>query len=169
MKQPSDRQVERIRQRRARERLNIFSRLPATYAVSRLQGQRLLQHAGPLSILEWRVLWDLHECGSMTIRDLAEIHRTDHSQLSRALPAMRDKGYVTMIRDSDDGRQVMVELADAGKRAYSTSAPVMKRRRDALQQEFTAEELATFAALLDRMDDFLRRPINQILNSEVTE
>ena len=99
------RDLEKIRARQAREDLNVFSRLPSVYAASRKQGQHLLQIGGGLSIMEWRVLWDLHEVGPMTIRDLAKVQRADHSLLSRALPDMRRKGYVEMQRDTDDGRQ----------------------------------------------------------------
>ena len=169
MKQPSTRQAERIRQRRVREQQNLFSRLPATYAASRLQGQRILQRAGGLSVVEWRVLWDLYEAGPMTIRDLAEIQRTDHSQLSRALPAMQKKQFVTMTRDSIDGRQVVVALAEAGRIAYETAAPIMKQRRDALKTEFSAEEIDTFIEFLDRFENLLRRPIDTIVKREPTE
>ena len=169
MKQPSERQTELIRQRRAREQQNLFSRLPATYAASRLQAQRVLQQAGGLSVVEWRVLWDLYEAGPMMIRDLAEIQRTDHSLLSRALPAMRKKGFVTMSRDSGDGRQIVVALAEAGRMAYETAAPVMKRRRDALRAEFSAQEITAFVDLLDRFEDFLRRPIDTILERDPAE
>ncbi|WP_417417992.1 MarR family winged helix-turn-helix transcriptional regulator [Hoeflea sp.] len=169
MKQPSTRQAERIRQRRVREQQNLFSRLPATYAASRLQGQRILQRAGGLSVVEWRVLWDLYEAGPMTIRDLAEIQRTDHSQLSRALPAMQKKQFVTMTRDSIDGRQVVVALAEAGRIAYETAAPIMKQRRDALKAEFSAEEIDTFIEFLDRFENLLRRPIDTIVKREPTE
>ncbi|SOE18415.1 DNA-binding MarR family transcriptional regulator [Hoeflea halophila] len=169
MKQASERQAERIKQRRERQEQNLFSRLPAAYAASRLQAQRLLQRAGGLSVLEWRVLWDLCEAGPMTIRDLAEIQRTDHSQLSRALPAMQRKQFVTMTRDSSDGRQIVVEITDTGRRAYETTAPTMKLRRDALRAEFSPEEIATFISLLDRLEDFLRRPIDTFLEREPPE
>ena len=166
MKTPAEPQEERIKQRRAREENNLFSGLPATYAASRLQGQRILQRASGLSIVEWRVLWDLSEAGPMTIRDLADVQRIDHSQLSRALPAMRDKGYVTMARNGTDGRKVLVTLAPAGIAVYEQTAPVMKQRRDALKATFTDEELKTFIGLLDRLEDFLRQPIDTILESE---
>ncbi|WP_290770863.1 MarR family transcriptional regulator [Hoeflea sp.] len=169
MKQPSARQAERISQRREREEQNLFSRLPAAYAASRLQGQRVLQRAGGLSIVEWRVLWDLYEAGPMTIRDLAEIQRTDHSQLSRALPAMQKKQFVTMTRDSADGRQIVVALTETGRRAYETTAPTMKLRREALKAEFSPEEIATFVNLLDRFENFLRRPIDTFLERDSVE
>ncbi|MEM7523144.1 MAG: MarR family transcriptional regulator [Pseudomonadota bacterium] len=164
-----DRQVERIRRRRMRQEQNLFSRMPAAYAASRQQGQNLLQQAAGLSIVEWRVLWDLSEAGAMTIRDLAEIQRTDHSQLSRALPAMRKKGLVSVRRDASDGRQTLVEIAPAGQRAYEKAAPVMQRRRNALRATFSDEEIAGFIGMLDRLDEFWRQPIENILEVEPTE
>lgn len=166
MQKPQSGQSERIRERRLREQQNLFSRLPATYAASRLQGQRLLQQAGGLSIVEWRVLWDLTEAGPMTIRDLAEIQRIDHSQLSRALPAMRAKGYVVMERDDADGRQVMVSMTPLGNAAYAKSAPVMRRRREALKDTFSPDEITAFIGLLDRLEDFFRQPVANIIESE---
>ena len=77
--------------------------------------------------MEWRVLWDLAEVGPMTIRDLATIQRADHSLLSRALPQMKEKGFVEMHRDVTDGRQTIVVIAAKGRAAYEKAAPVMAR------------------------------------------
>lgn len=159
----SERDIEGIEARRAREDFNVFSRLPAVYAASRTQGQHLLQIGGGLSIVEWRTLWDLHEVGPMTIRDLASIQRSDHSLLSRALPGIRRKGYVTMSRSEEDGRQTIVALTEAGRKAYEHAAPVMARRRAALREAFSEQELAEFVGYLDRLDAFLRTPIEDIL------
>ncbi|MEN8833570.1 MAG: MarR family transcriptional regulator [Pacificibacter sp.] len=167
MKKTKPDQSARIEQRRERERKNLFSRMPATYNASRLQAQRIMRHAGGLSIVEWRVLWDLFEAGPMTIRDLAELQRTDHSLLSRALPAMRLKGFVEMERDTADGRQVVIKLADAGREAYEFAAPIMKRRRDALHEMFSEEELDLFVDLLDRLEDYLRRPVDTIVERDI--
>lgn len=168
MKQPTERQALRIKQRREREDSNVFSRLPTAYAASRVQSQRLLQIAGGLSVVEWRVIWDLYEAGPMTIRDLAEIQRTDHSQLSRALPAMKAKGFIAMHKDGNDRRQVVVTLEDAGRTAYEIASPIMKQRREALRAEFSPEEIKIFVGLLDRLDNFMRRPIDTILERDPT-
>lgn len=157
-----DRDCDRIRDRQGREARNIFSRLPALYAASRRQGQRLLEQGGGLSILEWRTLWDLAEVGPATIGDLAAIQRADHSLLSRALPAMRRKGLVTTRRDPSDGRQSIVALTPAGRAAYGRAAPVMRRRRAALAEAFTEEEIGIFVGLLDRLEEVLRRPVDEI-------
>lgn len=169
MNKPTERDIARIRARQAREDYNIFSRLPAVYAASRSQGQKFLQQGGGLSIVEWRTLWDLHEVGPMTIRDLAAIQRADHSLLSRALPEMRRKGFVTMRRDVEDGRQMIVEIAEAGRAAYERAAPVMARRRAALREVFSEDEITQFVGYLDRLEDFLRAPIDEILEEDTAE
>ncbi len=163
-----ERDIERIEARRAREDFNVFSRLPAVYAASRTQGQHLLQIGGGLSIVEWRTLWDLHEVGPMTIRDLASIQRSDHSLLSRALPDMRRKGYVTMNRSQEDGRQTIVALTQVGRDAYDRAAPTMARRRAALREVFTEQEVVEFVGYLDRLDAFLRVPVEEILEKNNT-
>lgn len=161
-----ERDFERLEARRKREDFNVFSRLPAVYAASRTQGQNLLQKGGGLSIVEWRTLWDLHEVGPMTIRDLASIQRSDHSLLSRALPEIRRKGYVTMRRSSEDGRQTIVAVTQAGRKAYEQAAPIMKCRRAALRDVFSEQELANFVGYLDRLDLFLRTPIEDIFENK---
>ncbi|UWQ97340.1 winged helix DNA-binding protein [Rhodobacteraceae bacterium M385] len=156
----------KIGARKMREHTNIFARLSPLYAASRQQGQRLLQMGGGLSIVEWRTLWDLAEVGPMTIRDLAEVQRADHSLLSRALPEMRRKGYVTMTRDSRDGRQTIVTLTAEGRAAYDRAAPIMASRRAALREEFTEAEIQTFVDFLGRFEEFLRRPIETIIEDK---
>lgn len=158
-----------IRARMEREGLNIFSRLPAVNAASRTQGRNFLARGGGLSIVEWRTLWDLAEAGPLTIRDLAAIQRADHSLLSRALPDIRDKGYVTMSRDSGDRRQTVVTLTDKGRAAYEAAAPVMASRRAALREVFSESEIRTLAGFLDRLEDFLRTPVDQLLASQAAE
>lgn len=158
--------AERFRARLAREDQNVFSRLPAVYSASRKQGQDFLKLGGGISIVEWRTLWDLHEVGPMTIRDLSRIQRTDHSLLSRALPAMKRKGYVTMSRDQQDGRQTVVTLAPAGRAAYEAAASIMAERRRALRRVFSEDEIHEFIGFLDRLEDFLRQPVEQIIEEQ---
>ena len=160
---------DRIEERRKRETLNVFSRLPAVYAASRRQGQLLLKIGGGLSIVEWRTLWDLHEVGPATVGDLAAIQRADHSLLSRALPQMRRKGLVTMQRASGDARRSVVALTDKGRAAYARAAPVMARRRAALRETFTDEEIHVFVDMLERLEEFLRLPVNRIARPEDAE
>ncbi|WP_165351966.1 MarR family winged helix-turn-helix transcriptional regulator [Salipiger sp. IMCC34102] len=168
MTEPQESTTDPIRGRIAREHLNIFSRLPPVYTASRQQGAKFLARCGNLSTVEWRTLWDLHEAGPMTIRQLAVIQRADHSLLSRALPDMRRKGLVTMARDRSDGRQTIVKLTPAGRAAYDRAAPVMARRRAALAEVFSAEEIRAFVGYLDRLEAFLRLPVETHFETEET-
>ncbi len=162
------RDSKRLTARKAREERNVFSRLPAVYAASRRQGEKFLSRGGNLSIVEWRTLWDLHDAGPMTIRELSELQRSDQSLLSRALPSMRAKGYVSMQRCEVDGRQTVVALAPAGEEAYLRAAPIMAKRRQAMRAIFSEDELDTFIGYLDRFEVFLRQPIDDILDPKET-
>lgn len=161
--------ADQVRTRMEREGQNIFSRLPAVYAASRTQGRKFLDLAGGLSIVEWRTLWDLVEAGPMTIRDLAAIQRADHSLLSRALPDIRAKGYVDMQRSPLDARQTIVKITPLGRAAYDQAAPIMAQRRAALREVFTEDEIRDFAAYLDRLEDFLRLPPEQLIHDATTQ
>lgn len=169
MKQNTDKQKDLINNRRQREAHNVFSRLPAVYAASRTQGQRLLQKGGGLSIVEWRVLWDLNEVGPASIRDIAKIQRIDHSLLSRALPEMKRKGFVEMRRNALDARQMLVEMTEVGRLAYEEAAPIMRKRREALRSNFTTEEIEKFVGYLDRLEEFFNTPIENIISKELPE
>lgn len=164
-----ERDVERIQARAERADTNLFGRMAAIYAASRKQAQDLLQVGGGISIVEWRTIWDLHEVGPMTISDLALTQRTDHSQLSRALPQMRQKGLVSMRQAAQDGRQTIVTLTDKGRDAYHLAAPIMGRRRAVLADVFTAAEIAELVGYLDRFETFVRLPAEDILSKEEIE
>lgn len=163
MTEAIERDLDRIRARQVREGSNVFARMATVYAASRKQGQQLLQMGGGLSIVEWRVLWDLAVVGPMTIRDLAAIQRMDHSLISRALPDMKRKGFVTMARDEDDGRKTIVSITQVGRAAYETASPVMAARRAALRDVFSPSEIEDFVGYLDRLETFLRQPIETII------
>ena len=160
--------LERLERRVCRENSNLFARLTPIYAISRSQSERLLKFGGGLSTVEWRVLWDLHEVGPMSVRELATLQRTDHSKLSRALPAMRAKGYVSVGHDQNDGRQTIVSLAEAGLTAFQLASPVMKRRRLALRKEFSEQEMETFIGFIDRFETFLHKSVDDIMNEDQT-
>ncbi|MEP1766033.1 MAG: MarR family transcriptional regulator [Sulfitobacter sp.] len=166
MKEDQERDVSAIKARIEREDANLFGRLATIYAASRKQAQDLLQTGGGISIVEWRTLWDLHEVGPMTISDLASIQRSDHSQLSRALPQMRQKGLVSMRRAAQDGRQTIVKLTDKGRGAYHLAAPIMGRRRAEVSDVFTQAEIVDFIGYLDRLEDFVRRPVEEVIRKD---
>ena len=156
----------RLDVRRRRETANLFSRVSATYAASRSQAQRLLKAGGGLSIVEWRILWDVLEAGPITVRELADLQKSDHSLISRILPKMVKSGLITLTRDTKDGRQTLVDLTQQGIAAYEKAAPVMAKRRAALLKHFSKEEIDQWVAYLDRFDHFCRLSVDEILDTD---
>jgi len=156
----------RLDVRRGRETANLFSRVSATYAASRSQAQRLLKAGGGLSIVEWRILWDVLEAGPITVRELADLQKSDHSLISRILPKMVKSGLITLTRDTKDGRQTLVDLTQQGIAAYEKAAPVMAKRRAALLKHFSKEEIDQWVAYLDRFDHFCRLSVDEILDTD---
>jgi len=161
-----DQDRKRLDVRRRRETANLFSRVSATYAASRSQAQRLLKAGGGLSIVEWRILWDVLEAGPITVRELADLQKSDHSLISRILPKMVKSGLITLTRDTKDGRQTLVDLTQQGIAAYEKAAPVMAKRRAALLKHFSKEEIDQWVAYLDRFDHFCRLSVDQILDTD---
>lgn len=158
----------RVAARKASQDKNLFSRLSATTIASRSEAQRLLQSTGGLSITQWRILWDLHEAGPLSVQDLASIQRTDHSLISRALPVMREKGYVTTAPNAEDKRQSLVEMTPEGTAAFKIAAPTMLRRRTRLASTFTPEEYSMFLHLLNRFEASLGQPTDDLSAVEET-
>ena len=133
----------------------MFGRLSAAAIASRGQAQRLLKGSAGLSITEWRILWDLVEAGPLSIQDMASTQRTDHSLISRVVPDMQRKGYVSTARGTDDKRQSLVALTEEGARAFEEASPVMRARRARLANTYTEAEMEMFLHFLDRFEGCL--------------
>ena len=138
---------------------NLFGRISAAYLSSRMQAQRMLKSAGDLSITEWRVLWDLAEAGPLTVTEIANIQRTDHALISRAIPAMKRSGYITTSVSKTDRRQSLIALTPVGREAFEQTSTVMSARRAALANVFSQEELNTFLSFIDRFETFVNSPL----------
>ncbi|KEJ90053.1 MarR family winged helix-turn-helix transcriptional regulator [Sulfitobacter donghicola] len=149
---------DRVAAQKRNQDTNLFSRLSAATANSRAHAHKCLKTSGSLSVVEWRVLWDLNEAGPLTVRDIAAIQRCDHSLVSRALPQMQAKGFVDLSQDTTDKRQTLVALTPTGHAAFDQAAPAMKARRDNIKAAFTAEELAIFLEFIERFEKTLTAP-----------
>ncbi|MEY1554956.1 MarR family winged helix-turn-helix transcriptional regulator [Yoonia sp. R2331] len=157
---------DKVKDRQLEQNRNLFGRLAAASQASRVQAQRMLKSAGELSITEWRVLWDLAEAGPLTVTEMAAIQRTDHALISRAIPVMVSKGYVTTSISQTDRRQSLVELTGHGREVFKQTSVVMSARRAALSRTFSEEELDTFIGLIDRFEACVEAPLPESLGAE---
>lgn len=169
MTDTGDDRAARVMRRRAQMEQNVFARLTAAQAGARGQTRRLLQTDAALSSVEWRMLWDLAEAGPLTVRDMAAIQRIDPSMISRALPALQQKGLVDARRDAVDGRQQLIALSDDGWAAYNRAAEIMRARRMALRAHFSPQEIDTLIGLFDRLDAFFSLDAPDMRRKEPTE
>lgn len=92
--------------------------------------------------------------GPMTVGQLAEKERVQPPSMTRTVNHLVERAYAVRSRHETDGRQVVVEISDAGRERILTD----RRRRDAwLAQrlaELTPEERAVLrqaAPLLERI------------------
>ncbi|HSU48224.1 MAG TPA: MarR family transcriptional regulator [Arthrobacter sp.] len=64
---------------------------------------------------QYTVLALLNGSGASTLRALAESEHVQAPSMTRIVNALADQGFVTRNANPDDGRQVRVEITDAGR------------------------------------------------------
>ncbi|HEY1156981.1 MAG TPA: MarR family transcriptional regulator [Arthrobacter sp.] len=64
---------------------------------------------------QYTVLALLNGSGPSTLRDLAQSEHVQAPSMTRIVNALADQGFVTRSADPDDGRQVRVDITDAGR------------------------------------------------------
>ncbi len=163
-----DDRMDRFRARQRAQERNLFGRIAAAALASRTQAKRLLKSVGNLSITEWRILWDLAEAGPLTVTEMASIQRTDHALISRTIPTMLEKGYVTAATGARDRRVSLVTLTPAGQSVFDETSTIMSQRREAVANAFSEVELDRFLALIDRFEQFVEDPVLSTLDIEGT-
>jgi DNA-binding MarR family transcriptional regulator/predicted N-acetyltransferase YhbS len=85
-------------------------------------GEKLL--SSRFSLTESRVLWELEHEPGLTATALVRRLQLDAGYLSRLLTGLRERGLVKAQRAAHDGRQTLLSLKPAGRRAF---APLERR------------------------------------------
>jgi len=122
-------------------------------AVMRLR-RRLAAERAPendLSLGAMAVLGLLQHADGQTVGELARAERVQPPSMTRTVSCLEEEGLVVRRRNEADGRQVVVELTDAGR------ARVLADRRE--RDAWLARELAA----LDAGDRDLLRAVTPIL------
>ena len=68
---------------------------------------------------QYTVLALLHGSGPSTLRALAESEHVQAPSMTRIVNALADQGFVTRSAHPDDGRQVRVDITDAGRQVLA--------------------------------------------------
>lgn len=107
----------------------------------------------PLGLLstEWRTLGTLQRKGALTMQELAQWTAYERTRLTRILHSMEERGWVERGGSEDDGRAVVVRIAEPGRRLYARAERVV----DALTAEITSacspEEIDAVRRSLQKM------------------
>jgi DNA-binding MarR family transcriptional regulator len=120
-----------------------------------LLDQEVVRDSG-LSGADYRVLHPLSQepDGLLRARELCAEIGWDRSRLSHHISRMAKRGLVTREECVEDGRGLMVQLTDAGRRAIEGAAP---QHVENVQRYFfdvlSKEELETLSRVFDRLLD----------------
>lgn len=122
-------------------------------------GARISQHAQRanarplgLDMCEWRAIQILGRVGASTINEIADSIAMDRGGTSRAITRMEKRGLVRRVPDGQDRRRSPVALTETGFDLHRKVVRFALAREERLTRTLSADERATLAALLNRLD-----------------
>jgi DNA-binding MarR family transcriptional regulator len=123
----------------------------ATVFASRARSER----AAVLTLTETSVLGQLFKHEAMTPGEVARRLRMHKQSLTRTFAQLEDRGLLRRLEDPADGRQSILVITDAGRKALGAEmAPRRKWAAAAIERELSESErelLVSAAKLLGRL------------------
>lgn len=119
-------------------------------AVSGRIAQEYRQHFG-LSVPEWRVMAVLGDSGPLTQRDLTQRTLMDKVAVNRACKVLEERGLAARTPNVQDGRSHHLGLTESGAAMFGQIMPLALEMERRVFTGFTADEMAQFRGLLDRV------------------
>jgi len=105
-----------------------------------------------LKIPEWRLIAVIAESDGLTQQALGVATRMDKVTVSRAAIALVERGLLRRRPNPDDQRSHLLSLTEAGQTLYESVAPKALELEARIFAGFSADEVATFRAMLDRLE-----------------
>ncbi|MEM6386849.1 MAG: MarR family winged helix-turn-helix transcriptional regulator [Pseudomonadota bacterium] len=130
----------------------VTFRLAKLQASLNAQATGLLKANSGLSLVEWRLIQILRMHKSASLSEIARIVQMDKGQLSRKIKAMVEKGLLRTETDKQDQRVQHLKLTAAAKRLSEKMMPTMEARQALLLADISADDLATFYEVVDKLD-----------------
>jgi DNA-binding MarR family transcriptional regulator len=128
----------------------------ATAAARRLRG-RDTHRPGALSHAQYQVLFELLRRGELPAGGLAAEADVSPASMTQMLDRLADAGLVQRVRSEADRRVVGARLTDAGRAVCEERRAALEPLWQEMLAGFTARELHTAAAVLDRLTAFFER------------
>jgi DNA-binding MarR family transcriptional regulator len=103
------------------------------------------------------VLFILVNQGAQTLGSLSEFERVTPPSMNRTINWLVEHGFVSRASDATDGRKVVIDVTDAGRRLVKET----RRKRDAWFSSRLASLSAEERATLESAEAILRRLADQ--------
>lgn len=115
---------------------------------------RVIEDAG-LQVPEWRIMMALPANQPCSSHDLCILTAMDAARVSRAQRRLEDLDMISVIRDTNDRRRLVVKLSDNGTqevtRLKSAALAAESRLLDALGPEDRAQLKTAISALFEKV------------------
>lgn len=104
-----------------------------------------------VSVPEWRVMALLHKYAPIAAHDIAGVSLMHKGQLSRAIAALIERGYVTRTPDANHGRRQYVALSKEGRTVFARRFRHAQKAQAALLHVLSEEERAQLEVMLNKL------------------
>jgi DNA-binding MarR family transcriptional regulator len=104
-----------------------------------------------VSQIELKVMMALSGEGELAGHDLVEIMGLPAMNVSRALAAMKERGWIEEVADPVNRRRRPVKLSESGLAAYQQIVPSIQAVAEALLGGLTARQHREFAAISEKI------------------
>tara|TARA_R110002072_G_scaffold9943_4_gene47212 strand:+ start:3825 stop:4304 length:480 start_codon:yes stop_codon:yes gene_type:complete len=105
-----------------------------------------------LSIPEWRVLAVLGAFAPLSSNEICERTAMDKAKVSRAVTALRHKGYLTRAANAKDHRLIALSHSPAGRAVFEEIIPLARRLEAQLTSALAPGERAQLEILLAKLE-----------------
>lgn len=89
--------------------------------------------------------------GRCTLTDLLPSVAVDRALVSREIGRLRERGFIDVTADPDDGRRKFISLTPAGAECHARVLVDILKRQEGLAGQLTKAELETFANVVQKL------------------
>jgi DNA-binding MarR family transcriptional regulator len=109
-----------------------------------------------LEIPEWRVLVTVGARQECTAQHVALSTRMHKTRVSRAVASLEERKLIARAANSEDGREMCLNMTKAGQRVYAALVPLALEREHALLSCLSDSQRQTFIAALSVLEKSLQ-------------
>lgn len=81
-----------------------------------------------IGMMEWRVISVLFSNLNSSVQSISDILGLDKAAISRTIKKLQEKEYITVISNSEDKRQYIIDLTNSGRSLYGVASDFAKER-----------------------------------------